>query len=310
MRKQRTKTMTTNEEYRSGFVCFVGRPNTGKSTLMNALVGQKIAITSERPQTTRHTIRGIISRDDAQIIIVDTPGIHRPRTLLGQRLNDLVQDTYAGVDLIGLCVPADQPVGPGDRYILDEVRKIAPETPVMGIVTKIDKVPSDQLIPQLVKLADLLGEDAPLVPVSAQSGEQLELLTDVIVEQLPTGPKFYPDEEITDDDTEKFLAELVREAILEEVRDELPHSVACVIEEIYPDPEDDERTVVHAVIYVERESQKGIVIGKKGARLRKVGQRARQGMQRVLGTRVYLDIFVKVMKDWQTDPKMLEKLGF
>ncbi|MFY9190397.1 MAG: GTPase Era [Lawsonella sp.] len=302
--------MTTNEEYRSGFVCFVGRPNTGKSTLMNALVGQKIAITSERPQTTRHTIRGIISRDDAQIIIVDTPGIHRPRTLLGQRLNDLVQDTYAGVDLIGLCVPADQPVGPGDRYILDEVRKIAPETPVMGIVTKIDKVPSDQLIPQLVKLADLLGEDAPLVPVSAQSGEQLELLTDVIVEQLPTGPKFYPDEEITDDDTEKFLAELVREAILEEVRDELPHSVACVIEEIYPDPEDDERTVVHAVIYVERESQKGIVIGKKGARLRKVGQRARQGMQRVLGTRVYLDIFVKVMKDWQTDPKMLEKLGF
>lgn len=302
--------MTTNEEYRSGFVCFVGRPNTGKSTLMNALVGQKIAITSERPQTTRHTIRGIISRDDAQIIIVDTPGIHRPRTLLGQRLNDLVQDTYAGVDLIGLCVPADQPVGPGDRYILDEVRKIAPETPVMGIVTKIDKVPSDQLIPQLVKLADLLGEDAPLVPVSAQSGEQLELLTDVIVEQLLTGPKFYPDEEITDDDTEKFLAELVREAILEEVRDELPHSVACVIEEIYPDPEDDERTVVHAVIYVERESQKGIVIGKKGARLRKVGQRARQGMQRVLGTRVYLDIFVKVMKDWQTDPKMLEKLGF
>lgn len=302
--------MTTNEEYRSGFVCFVGRPNTGKSTLMNALVGQKIAITSERPQTTRHTIRGIISRDDAQIIIVDTPGIHRPRTLLGQRLNDLVQDTYAGVDLIGLCVSADQPVGPGDRYILDEVRKIAPETPVMGIVTKIDKVPSDQLIPQLVKLADLLGEDAPLVPVSAQSGEQLELLTDVIVEQLPTGPKFYPDEEITDDDTEKFLAELVREAILEEVRDELPHSVACVIEEIYPDPEDDERTVVHAVIYVERESQKGIVIGKKGARLRKVGQRARQGMQRVLGTRVYLDIFVKVMKDWQTDPKMLEKLGF
>ena len=302
--------MTSSDPYRSGFVCFVGRPNTGKSTLMNALVGEKIAITSERPQTTRHTIRGIISREDAQIIIVDTPGIHRPRTLLGKRLNDLVQDTYAGVDLIGLCVPADQPLGPGDRYILEEVRKVAPHTAVMGIVTKIDKVQPDKLIPQLVKLADLLGEDTPLVPVSAHSGEQLDVLTNIIVEQLPEGPKFYPDEEVTDDDTVKFLAELVREAILEEVRDELPHSVACAIEEMYSDPDDDGRTIVHAVIYVERESQKGIVIGKRGARLRKVGQRARQGMQRVLGTRVYLDLFVKVMKDWQTDPKMLEKLGF
>lgn len=302
--------MTNNPPFRSGFVCFVGRPNTGKSTLMNALVGEKIAITSDRPQTTRHTIRGIVNRDDSQIIIVDTPGLHRPRTLLGSRLNDLVHNTYADVDLIGLCIPADEPLGPGDRYILDEVKKVAPNTPVMGIVTKIDKVRPEKMLPQLAKMAELLGEDTPLVPVSANSGDQLDVLTDIIVEQLPEGPKFYPDEEITDDNTEKFLAELVREALLEEVHEELPHSIACAIEEMYPDLDDPDRTVVHAVIYVERESQKGIVIGKKGSRLRKVGQQARKGMQQVLGTRVYLNLFVKVLKEWQTDPKMLEKLGF
>ena len=296
--------------YRSGFVCFVGRPNTGKSTLTNAMVGQKIAITSNRPQTTRHTIRGIISTDTAQLIVVDTPGLHRPRTLLGERLNELVKDTFAGVDIIGLCIPADEPIGPGDRWILDQVRTNVPHTPVIGLVTKIDKVSRDQIAAQLIAVSELLGPDAEVVPVSANSGEQVDTVVDVFTSLLPAGPQFYPEDELTDDDTEKFLSELIREAVLEDVRDELPHSIACSIEEIYPDPDDEGRTVVHATIYVERDSQKGIVIGKKGARLRKVGQRARQGMSRVLGTRVYLDLHVKVLKDWQTDPKQLGKLGF
>ena len=297
-------------QHRSGFVCFVGRPNTGKSTLMNAMVGQKIAITSNRPQTTRHTIRGIITTDNAQLIIVDTPGLHRPRTLLGERLNELVKDTFADVDIIGLCIPADEPIGPGDRWILNQVRKNVPRTPVIGVVTKVDKVSRDQIAAQLVAVAELLGPDAEVIPVSAASGEQVDTVIDVFTSLLPEGPQFYPEDELTDDDTEKFLSELIREAVLEDVRDELPHSIACTIEEIYPDPDDEGRTVVNVTIYVERDSQKGIVIGKKGSRLRKVGQRARQGISRVLGTRVYLDLHVKVLKDWQTDPKQLGKLGF
>lgn len=297
-------------QHRSGFVCFVGRPNTGKSTLMNAMVGQKIAITSNRPQTTRHTIRGIITTDNAQLIIVDTPGLHRPRTLLGERLNELVKDTFADVDIIGLCIPADEPIGPGDRWILNQVRKNVPRTPVIGVVTKVDKVSRDQIAAQLVAVAELLGPDAEVIPVSAASGEQVDTVIDVFTSLLPEGPQFYPEDELTDDDTEKFLSELIREAVLEDVRDELPHSIACTIEEIYPDSDDEGRTVVNATIYVERDSQKGIVIGKKGSRLRKVGQRARQGISRVLGTRVYLDLHVKVLKDWQTDPKQLGKLGF
>lgn len=297
-------------QHRSGFVCFVGRPNTGKSTLMNAMVGQKIAITSNRPQTTRHTIRGIITTDNAQLIIVDTPGLHRPRTLLGERLNELVKDTFADVDIIGLCIPADEPIGPGDRWILNQVRKNVPRTPVIGVVTKVDKVSRDQIAAQLVAVAELLGPDAEVIPVSAASGEQVDTVIDVFTSLLPEGPQFYPEDELTDDDTEKFLSELIREAVLEDVRDELPHSIACTIEEIYPDPDDEGRTVVNATVYVERDSQKGIVIGKKGSRLRKVGQRARQGISRVLGTRVYLDLHVKVLKDWQTDPKQLGKLGF
>lgn len=308
MTEQATDQPTT--PYRSGFVCFVGRPNTGKSTLTNAMVGQKIAITSNRPQTTRHTIRGIITTETTQLIVVDTPGLHRPRTLLGERLNELVKETFVGVDIIGLCIPADEPIGPGDRWILDQVRTNVPRTPVIGLVTKIDKVSRDQIAAQLVAVSELLGPDTEVIPVSANSGEQVDTVIDVFTSLLPGGPQFYPEEELTDDDTEKFLSELIREAVLEDVREELPHSIACSIDEMYPDPDDEGRTVVHATIYVERESQKGIVIGKKGSRLRKVGQRARQGMSRVLGTRVYLDLHVKVLKDWQTDPKQLGKLGF
>ena len=253
-------------EFRSGFVCFVGRPNTGKSTLTNALVGAKVAITSNRPQTTRHTIRGIVHRENFQIILVDTPGLHRPRTLLGQRLNDLVKDTYSEVDIIGWCVPADEKIGPGDRWIYEQIRTIAPKTTLVVVVTKIDKVSKDQVGAQLLAVSELVGPDAEIVPVSATTGDNLDVLTTVLAEQLPPGPAFYPDGELTDEPEEVLMAELIREAALEGVRDELPHSLAVVIEEVNPREGRDDLIDVHAILFVERDSQKGIVIGKGGAR--------------------------------------------
>ncbi|BCI54078.1 GTPase Era [Mycolicibacterium litorale] len=301
-------------EFRSGFVCFVGRPNTGKSTLTNALVGAKVAITSNRPQTTRHTIRGIVHREDFQIILVDTPGLHRPRTLLGQRLNDLVKTTYSEVDVIGLCIPADEAIGPGDRWIHEQIRAVAPRTTLVAIVTKIDKVPRDRVAAQLVAVSELVGPDAEIVPVSATTGEQLDVLTDVLASKLPPGPAFYPDGELTDEPEETLMAELIREAALEGVRDELPHSLAVVIDEVNPregrTPEQGELIDVHAILYVERDSQKGIVIGKGGARLREVGTAARTQIEKLLGTKVYLDLRVKIAKNWQRDPKQLGRLGF
>lgn len=302
-------------EFRSGFVCLVGRPNTGKSTLTNALVGGKVAITSSRPQTTRHTIRGIVAREDFQIVLVDTPGLHRPRTLLGKRLNELVRDTYSQVDIIGLCIPADEVIGPGDRWIFEQIRAIAPKTTLVVIVTKIDKVSKDLLAAQLVAVHELAGEHAAaIVPVSATSGEQVDVLTAVLVDHLEPGPAFYPDGELTDEPEETLMAELIREAALEGVRDELPHSLAVVIDEVNPregrSEEQGEMIDVHAILYVERDSQKGIIIGKGGARLREVGTAARHQIETLLGTKVYLELRVKVAKNWQQDPKQLGRLGF
>ncbi len=297
-------------EFRSGFVCFVGRPNTGKSTLTNALVGAKVAITSSRPQTTRHTIRGIVHRENFQIILVDTPGLHRPRTLLGQRLNDLVKDTYSEVDVIGLCIPADEKIGPGDRWIYEQIRTIAPNTTLVVVVTKIDKVSRDRLAAQLLAVSELAGPDTEIVPVSATTGENLDVLTDVLAAQLPPGPAFYPDGELTDEPEQVLMAELIREAALEGVRDELPHSLAVVIEEVSPREGRDDLIDVYANLYVERDSQKGIVIGKGGARLREVGTAARTQIEKLLGTNVYLDLRVKIAKNWQRDPKQLGRLGF
>lgn len=302
-------------EFRSGFVCLVGRPNTGKSTLTNALVGGKVAITSSRPQTTRHTIRGIVAREDFQIVLVDTPGLHRPRTLLGKRLNDLVRDTYSQVDVIGLCIPADEGIGPGDRWIFEQIRAIAPKTTLVVIVTKIDKVSKDRVAAQLVSAHELAGEHAAaIVPVSATTGEQVDVLTAVLVDHLEPGPAFYPDGELTDEPEETLMAELIREAALEGVRDELPHSLAVVIDEVNPregrSEEQGEMIDVHAILYVERDSQKGIIIGKGGARLREVGERARREIEALLGRKVYLALHVKVAKDWQRDPKQLGRLGF
>ena len=298
-------------EFRSGFVCLVGRPDAGKSTLTNALVGAKVAITSNRPQTTRHTIRGIVHRDDVQIVLVDTPGLHRPRTLLGKRLNDLVRDTYSEVDVIGLCIPADEGIGPGDRWIYEQIRDVAPRTTLLVIVTKIDKVSKERVAAQLMAAHREFGEHTTeIVPVSATTGEQVDILVNVLASQLPPGPAFYPDGELTDEPEEVLMAELIREAALEGVRDELPHSLAVVIEEAGLRDGRDDLMDVHAILYVGRGSQKGIVIGKGGARLKEVGTAARTQIEKLLGTKVYLDLRVKIAKNWQRDPKQLGRLGF
>jgi GTP-binding protein Era len=304
------------EPHRSGFACFVGRPNAGKSTLTNALVGTKVAITSDRPQTTRHTVRGIVHRPNAQLILVDTPGLHKPRTLLGERLNDVVRATWAEVDVIGFCVPADQKLGPGDKFIAKELAGIK-RTPKIAIVTKTDLVDSKQLAEQLIAISQLgaeLGfEWAEIIPVSAVADQQVDLLADLLVPLLPQGPMLYPEGDLTDEPEQIMVAELIREAALEGVRDELPHSLAVVVEEMAPRegrPEGRPLLDIHANVYIERQSQKAIVIGSKGARLKHVGTVARKQIEALLGTPVYLDLHVKVAKDWQRDPKQLRKLGF
>ncbi|GGP42267.1 GTPase Era [Saccharothrix coeruleofusca] len=295
--------------YRSGFACFVGRPNAGKSTLTNALVGTKVAITSSKPQTTRHTIRGIVHREDGQLVLVDTPGLHRPRTLLGQRLNDLVRETWSEVDVVGFCVPADQKVGPGDRFIAAELAKIAKRTPVVGIVTKTDLVGQQQVAEQLLALQGVM-EFAELIPVSAVDGFQVDALADLLVGKLPEGPPLYPDGELTDEPEQTLVAELIREAALEGVRDELPHSIAVVVEEMLPREGRDDLVDVHANLFVERPSQKAIILGHRGERLKQVGITARRHIEKLLGSRVYLDLHIKIAKDWQRDPKQLRRLGF
>ncbi len=313
---------TDHTAHRAGFVAFVGRPNVGKSTLTNALVGEKVAITSSKPQTTRRAIRGILSRDAFQLVLVDTPGVHRPRTLLGQRLNDLVRETLAEVDVIGFCIPADQAIGPGDRYIaadLAEMRSGRRGPRVVAIVTKGDLVSRDRLTEQLMAVDQLLDVD-DIVPISAVTGKQVEELIDVLASHLPEGPALYPEDQLTEESRDDRIAELIREAALEGVRDELPHSIAVVVDEVVEQSRDGDpfarvepgtgRLVVRASLYVERDSQKGIIIGRGGSRLKEVGSAARQEINALLGRSVHLDLRVKVLKDWQRDPKQLGRLGF
>ncbi|MBG6217709.1 GTP-binding protein Era [Arthrobacter sp. CAN_A6] len=308
----------SGDNHRAGFVSLVGRPNAGKSTLTNALVGQKVAITSAKPQTTRHTIRGIVNREDSQVVLVDTPGLHRPRTLLGQRLNDLVADTLSEVDAVGFCLPANEKIGPGDRFISEQLGRLR-RKPLIAVVTKTDLVDRQALTEQLLAVAklgtDVLGADGwtDIVPVSAADGFQVETVGEVFSRQMPLSPVLYPGGELTDEPEAVMVAELVREAALEGVRDELPHSLAVVVEEMVPRegrPDDDPMLTVYVNLYVERSSQKAIIIGKGGARLREVGTNARRGIEALLGTRVYLDLHVKIAKDWQRDPKQLVRLGF
>ena len=306
----------TPEDFRAGFACLVGRPNAGKSTLTNALVGTKVAITSGRPQTTRHNVRGVVHRSDSQLVLVDTPGLHRPRTLLGKRLNDLVRETLAGVDVIAFCIPADEKIGPGDRFITRDLAEA--RTPVVAVVTKADIVSKEALAAQLLAV-DQLGEWADIVPVSARRGQQIDVLTDVLVSHLPFSPPLYPTGEITDEPQAMMIGELVREAALEGVRDELPHSLAVVVDEIL-DPTTDTtgarvkgeggRLQVRVSLVVERDSQKAIMIGRGGSRLKEIGMMARKEIEKLLGRKVYLDLHVRTAKDWQSDPKALTKLGF
>lgn len=353
------------DDYSAGFAVLVGRPNAGKSTLTNALVGQKVAITSNRPQTTRHTIRGIVHRDDFQLVLVDTPGLHRPRTLLGERLNDMVAETLSEVDVIGFCIPADEKIGPGDRYIAQQLAASG-NKPIVAIVTKADKVGHEQLMEQLLAVSALgeeimtaeraarrqrrerqerkkKGESLPfrkdsgpaatrakggseqgplndgrggwadIIPVSAVKDYQVEEVAKLLATHLPDSPPLYPTGELTDEPEATLVAELVREAALEGVTHELPHSVAVTVEEMElreGRSEDNPLLDIHVNLYVERDSQKGIIIGKQGARLREIGQTARKNIEALLGTKVFLAIHVKVAKDWQRDPKALGKLGF
>lgn len=300
----------TPDGFRSGFLSLVGRPNTGKSTLTNALVGEKIAITADQPETTRHPIRGIVHREEAQIILVDTPGLHRPRTLLGERLNEAVKESYADVDLIGLTIPANEKLGPGDQWILDAVRSAAPNTRIIGIVAKTDKTSRDEVAAQLVAVHSFLGGQAEVVPVSAKTGEGVDTLAEVIVSQLPEGPRFYPEDHVTDEDTNTRISESIREAALSGLKDELPHSVAVEVDEILPDPERPGVLSVHAILYVERPGQKDIIIGHRGRRLSRIVATARQEIIKILDSNVYLDLRIKVLKNWQSDPKALNRLGF
>ena len=300
------------EDFHAGFVSIVGRPNVGKSTLTNALVGQKIAITSGRPETTRHNIRGIVHGEKSQLVLVDTPGYHRPRTLLGKRLNDMVREALAEVDVVVFCLPADQRIGPGDKFIARELKDV--RRPIIAVATKCDLVSRERLMKHLLSI-DKMGDFAAIVPVSAFDGNGVDQLLDVLTKTVPLSPPLYPDGDVTDESRDTLIAEFIREAALEGVRDELPHSLAVQVEEIVarPQRQGDTRPPlmnVHVNVYVERDSQKAIIIGKKGSRLKEIGSKSRPLIEDLLKARVYLDLHVRTAKDWQSDPKMLGRLGF
>ena len=300
------------EDFRAGFVSIVGRPNVGKSTLTNALVGHKIAITSGRPETTRHNIRGIVHGEGYQLVLVDTPGYHRPRTLLGKRLNDMVREALSEVDVVLFCLPADQRIGPGDQFIARELRGI--KRPIIAVATKCDAVPRERVMKHLLSI-EKLGEWAAIVPVSSVEGKGIDHLREVLAQTVPLSPPLYPEGDVTDESRDTLIAEFIREAALEGVRDELPHSLAVQVEEIIERPrrEGDDRPPmldIHVNVYVERDSQKAIIIGRKGSRLKQIGTQSRAHIEELLGRRVFLDLHVRTAKDWQSDPKMLGRLGF
>lgn len=303
--------------HHSGFACFVGRPNAGKSTLTNAIVGEKIAIASSKPQTTRHTVRGIVSREDAQLVIVDTPGLHRPRTLLGERLNSLVRDTWTEVDVVAVCLPANQHIGPGDTFIVNAVAQLPQRPKLVALATKSDLVTKVRLRNHLQDIQNLEESTGirweHIVPVSAVTGEQVDLVCDLLCTLLPEGPALFPEDIVTDEPTEMRIAELIRESVLEGVRDELPHSITVIIDEMRlreGRPENKPLMEIFASMIVERDSQKGILIGYQGSRLKDVGSAARAQITALLGMPVHLDLHIKVLKEWQRDAKHLNRLGF
>jgi GTP-binding protein Era len=300
-------------EFRSGFVAIVGRPNTGKSTLINALVGSKIAITSAHPNTTRHAIRGIVNQPDFQAVLVDTPGLHKPKTLLGQRLNAVVAENLDGVDIVMMCLPADEKSGAGDTYIAAELAKFT-KAKKFALVTKTDTVSKEKLAERLLSVNELAQGFSwdEIIPLSASTHRQIDLLTELIGKNLPIGPAFYPTDMKSDQDIEQLICELIRESAMKDAREELPHSIMVTIDEMTEREEKGSRPFfdIHATIHVERDSQTGIILGHKGERLKEIGIRARADIERELSARVFLGLHVKVSKEWQRDPKLLEKLGF
>lgn len=306
----------TEPKFRSGFACIVGRPNVGKSTLTNEMLGRKIAITSSTPQTTRHTIRGIINGEYSQLVVVDTPGLHKPKTLLGKRLNHLVRATWAEVDELVMCVPADQKIGPGDTFIAKQTAGAGRKTRI-AVVTKCDLASADTIAAQLIKIKELGDEVGQpwddIVPVSAHDSYNVDRLRDLLLKHLPEGPQLYPEDVLTDEPEETMVAELIREAALARMSDELPHSIAVVVDDMSQRegrPADDPLIDIVAFLFVERDSQKPIVIGKRGAGIRDIGTTARKRIEALLGSKVYLDLRVKIAKDWQTNPKQMGRLGF
>ena len=291
--------------YRSGFVSIVGRPNVGKSTLLNALLNRKVAITSAKPQTTRNAIRGVLSGDGWQMVFIDTPGLHKPKTALGLRLNDVVRRTFKEVDAVVFMVDATQPVGTGDRYVAEEILKLS--TPAICVVNKMDAVKQAQLVAQLAAV-ESIGEWREIIPVSALENRKVDELRDLLVALLPEGPRYYPEEVFSDQPREFLVAEIIREKALDLTRQEIPHSIAVMIEEIVE--RDDDITEIHAIVYVERDSQKGIVIGKKGSMLKEIGTRARRELEWILGSKIFLRLQVKVAREWQRDPRALQQLGY
>jgi GTPase len=298
--------MAMDNNYRSGFVALIGRPNVGKSTLMNHVVGQKIAIMSDKPQTTRNKIRGVYTDERGQVVFLDTPGIHKPHSKLGEFLVKTARDALDEVDLVLFLIDAAEGYGPGDRYIMENLRNV--KTPVFLVVNKIDQVHPDELLP----LIDRYRKEYPfneVVPISALHGNNTSTLMDLLISHLPEGPQYYPADQVTDHPERFIVGELIREKVLEMTREEIPHSVAVVIEEMKR-REDKDIVDVRAVIYTERPSQKGILIGKKGSLLKEVGKRAREEMERLLGTRIFLDLWVKVKKDWRNEHTTLRQFGY
>ena len=302
--------MTPMSDFKAGFVAIVGRPNTGKSTLVNALVGTKIVITSHHPNTTRNPIRGIINKENFQMIVVDTPGMHKPKTALGSRLNSMVSENINSTDSVVLCLPANEEIGAGDEYIAKQIKS---KQPVFLVVTKVDTVSKSELAAKLVSVTEFATrvnlQAAEIVPISAKNLEQTDLLLDLLSKKLPDSPALYPDDITTDQAQELIFADLIREAAIEELYEELPHSVMVTIEEM-GERENGKIFDISATLHVERDSQKGIIIGPQGSKLKAIGSIARKSIENIVGLQVFLQIHVKVSKEWQKDPKLLAKLGF
>lgn len=296
-----------NTTVKSGFVALIGRPNVGKSTLLNTILGYKVAIMSDKPQTTRNRIHGVLTDERGQIVFLDTPGIHKPKSRLGDYMVKVSMNTLQEVDVICWVVDVEEKMGPGDHFIIQVLRKV--KTPIFLLVNKIDRVHPDQLLPFIDRFRRQLAF-AEVIPISALQGNNVTTLIEQIFERLPEGPMYYPDDQVTDHPEQFIVAELIREKILHKTREEVPHSIAVVIEDMEQRGDEKGTVYIRATIFTERTSQKGILIGKQGKMLKEVGREARADVERLLGSPVYLDLWVKVKRDWRNEEHMLRRFGY